>query len=244
MWVARSILGIALAATALPAAAGTTIVHKRETLAYHPLEAAEDYSAATFIDQTTSIPYAVGGLFAGITVIGFNNWDWGSSSFRFNSEGFFGKDTGSLGMDTYQKGFTFDKGTAPVLEVQASLDGTGDLEYQWQKDGRDIADTATVTGTDERQLVFSDLDWADRGVYRCIVRNQVSVVTSKTFALGVNSPPVIRPAIASTVARYSTPARPVAAIVWTIGLLRLLVIISFRCERRLCSITSSNRRAS
>ncbi len=99
--------------------------------------------------------------------------------------------TGSLGMDTYQKGFTFDKGTAPVLEVQASLDGTGDLEYQWQKDGRDIADSATVTGTDERQLVFSDLDWADRGVYRCIVRNQVSVVTSKTFALGVNSPPVI-----------------------------------------------------
>ncbi len=99
--------------------------------------------------------------------------------------------TGTLGMDTYEKGFTFDTGTAPVLEVQASLDGTGDLEYQWQKDGRDIADSATVTGTDERQLVFSDLAWADRGVYRCIVRNQVSVVTSKTFVLGVNSPPVI-----------------------------------------------------
>lgn len=99
--------------------------------------------------------------------------------------------TGTLGMDTYQKGFTFDTGTTPVLEVQASLDGTGTLQYQWQKDGRDIADSATVTGTDERQLVFSDLAWADRGVYRCIVRNPVSVVTSKTFVLGVNSPPVI-----------------------------------------------------
>lgn len=99
--------------------------------------------------------------------------------------------TGHLGMDTYQKGFTFDKGTAPYLEVQASLDGTGDLEYQWQKDGRNLTDSATVTGTDERQLVFSDLAWADRGVYRCIVRNQVSVVTSKTFKLAVNSPPVI-----------------------------------------------------
>lgn len=99
--------------------------------------------------------------------------------------------TGHLGMDTYQKGFTFDKGTAPYLEVQASLDNTGTLEYQWQKDGRNLTDSATVTGTDERQLVFSDLAWADRGVYRCIVRNAVSVVTSKTFKLGVNSPPDI-----------------------------------------------------
>lgn len=99
--------------------------------------------------------------------------------------------TGTLGMDTYQKGFTFDKGTTPVLEVLASLDNTGDLVYRWQKDGRDISDSATVTGTNTRQLVFSDLAWGDRGVYRCIVRNQVSVVTSKTFALGVNSPPVI-----------------------------------------------------
>lgn len=99
--------------------------------------------------------------------------------------------TGTLGMDTYDKGFTFDTGTAPVLEVQASLDNTGTLQYQWQKDGRDISDTVTVTGTDERQLVFSDLAWAERGSYRCIVRNEVSEVTSKTFTLGVNSPPVI-----------------------------------------------------
>jgi hypothetical protein len=99
--------------------------------------------------------------------------------------------SGSLGMDTYQKGFTFDKGTTPVLEALASTDNTGTLEYQWQKDGRNISDSATVTGTNARQLVFSDLAWADRGVYRCIVRNPVSVVTSKTFVLGVNSPPVI-----------------------------------------------------
>ena len=99
--------------------------------------------------------------------------------------------TGSLGGNTYQKSFTFDKGTTPVLEVLASTDNTGDLQYQWQKDGRDISDSAAVGGTNARQLTFSDLSWADRGVYRCIVRNQVSVVTSKTFALGVNSPPVI-----------------------------------------------------
>lgn len=99
--------------------------------------------------------------------------------------------TAALGMDTYEKKATFDKGTAPMLEVGASLDGTGTLEYQWQKDGRNMTDSATVTGSDERQLVFSDLAWGDRGVYRCIVRNEVSVVTSKTFVLGVNSPPVI-----------------------------------------------------
>ena len=99
--------------------------------------------------------------------------------------------TAALGMDTYEQKATFDKGTAPMLEVGASLIGTGTLEYQWQKDGRNMTDSATVTGTDERQLVFSDLAWGDRGVYRCIVRNEVSVVTSKTFVLGVNSPPVI-----------------------------------------------------
>ena len=99
--------------------------------------------------------------------------------------------SGNVGTGPVLKGATYDKGSAPVLEVQASLDNTGTLQYQWQKDGRNISDTATVSGTNARQLVFSDLAWDERGVYRCIVRNPVSVVTSKTFTLGVNSPPVI-----------------------------------------------------
>lgn len=66
-------------------------------------EAAEaptaEYSAKTFWRQTKSIPWRLGGAAAAITATGFANWKWGSSRFRFNSEGWFGKDTASLGMD-------------------------------------------------------------------------------------------------------------------------------------------------
>ena len=55
----------------------------------------------------------------------------------------------------------------------------------------------------------------------------------------VNSPTVILPCIASSVARYSTPARPIDARSWTTGLLSARVRIIFMCERRLCSITVS-----
>lgn len=59
----------------------------------------EPYSARLFWRQARSIPWRFGGATAAITATGIGNWDWGSSSFRFNSEGWFGKDTASLGMD-------------------------------------------------------------------------------------------------------------------------------------------------
>ncbi|HCN78608.1 MAG TPA: hypothetical protein DIT13_15615 [Verrucomicrobiales bacterium] len=99
--------------------------------------------------------------------------------------------TAALGINNFAKAATFDSGTAPVLTVQASMVNTGTLMYQWQKDGKNISDTATMTGTNSRDLVFTDIRWQDRGVYRCIVKNEVSVVTSKTFKVEVNSHPVI-----------------------------------------------------
>ncbi|QNM83819.1 DUF2279 domain-containing protein [Sphingomonas sabuli] len=60
---------------------------------------ADDYSAHTFWTQAKSIPWRLGGAAAVITATGFANWDWGSSRFRFNNEGLFGRDTASLGMD-------------------------------------------------------------------------------------------------------------------------------------------------
>jgi hypothetical protein len=39
------------------------------------------------------------GLAASITYLGAQSWDWGSSSFNMNSEGWFGMDTGSGGAD-------------------------------------------------------------------------------------------------------------------------------------------------
>ncbi|WP_440903031.1 DUF2279 domain-containing protein [Catenovulum sp. SX2] len=41
----------------------------------------------------------LGLVFSGITYLGLKEWEWGSSSFKFNDEGWFGMDTGSGGAD-------------------------------------------------------------------------------------------------------------------------------------------------
>ena len=50
-------------------------------------------------DAVSDARWEVGGVFAGITLIGVTSWKWGSSSFAFSDEGFFGDDTGSGGVD-------------------------------------------------------------------------------------------------------------------------------------------------
>lgn len=59
----------------------------------------DGYDAGVFWSQTRSIPWRFGGATAAITATGFANWKWGSASFRFDTEGWFGKDTASMGMD-------------------------------------------------------------------------------------------------------------------------------------------------
>ncbi len=51
------------------------------------------------IGHLRAIPWEAGGLAAGITALGVANWNWGSSGFHFNSEGWFGRDTSSFGSD-------------------------------------------------------------------------------------------------------------------------------------------------
>lgn len=43
--------------------------------------------------------YEIAAITSGITYLGAKEWNWGSSSFKFNNEGWFGMDTGSGGMD-------------------------------------------------------------------------------------------------------------------------------------------------
>ncbi|MFD1216158.1 MULTISPECIES: DUF2279 domain-containing protein [Microbulbifer] len=43
--------------------------------------------------------YEIGAVTGGITYLGVKEWNWGSASFKFNEEGWFGMDTGSGGMD-------------------------------------------------------------------------------------------------------------------------------------------------
>jgi hypothetical protein len=51
------------------------------------------------LDAAFSVPLESAGLVALITYTGFKDWKWGSASFRFNSEGWFGMGTGSGGLD-------------------------------------------------------------------------------------------------------------------------------------------------
>lgn len=59
----------------------------------------QGYSFDTAIDHVASIPILTAGVVAGTFVIGIADWKWGSASFHFTNEGFFGKDTHDLGMD-------------------------------------------------------------------------------------------------------------------------------------------------
>lgn len=64
------------------------------------------YSTATFIEQAKTVPLEFAGLFAGITYIGITNWNWGNAGFRFQSEGWFGANTGSGGIDKLGHAYT------------------------------------------------------------------------------------------------------------------------------------------
>lgn len=53
------------------------------------------------------VRYETAALFAGITAVGLYSWDWGSTStFHTNSEGWFGRNTGSGGADKLGHAFT------------------------------------------------------------------------------------------------------------------------------------------
>jgi hypothetical protein len=51
------------------------------------------------VDSALAVPLESLGLLALVTYTGFSDWKWGTASFRFNPEGWFGMDTGSGGMD-------------------------------------------------------------------------------------------------------------------------------------------------
>ncbi|WP_161957279.1 DUF2279 domain-containing protein [Aestuariivirga litoralis] len=65
-----------------------------------------DYSFDVFWDQTKSIKWDLLALYGGITVFGIKNWDWGSSGYNFQSEGWFGEDTKYGGIDKLGHAYT------------------------------------------------------------------------------------------------------------------------------------------
>lgn len=65
-----------------------------------------DYSASLFVEHAHSVSWDIAAIYGGVTVFGFNNWDWGTSGYRFESEGWFGPDTKYGGMDKLGHAYT------------------------------------------------------------------------------------------------------------------------------------------
>lgn len=59
------------------------------------------YSSSSFFEDVSLIKWETAAVLGSTLMLGFMDWDWGSSSLYFDSEGFFGKDTISGGMDKF-----------------------------------------------------------------------------------------------------------------------------------------------
>lgn len=103
-----------LLASAIPIAKADTnapLAHDKPTYtAIYPTSASKtndfSYNSDLFIHHVDSIKYDVGGVFASTILLGLVDWDWGSSRFKFKSEGYFGKGTINGGMDKLGHAFS------------------------------------------------------------------------------------------------------------------------------------------
>ncbi len=60
---------------------------------------ADNNKTLTIGEAANELKWELGGLTGGILYLGLKEWNWGSSSFKFNDEGWFGINTGSGGAD-------------------------------------------------------------------------------------------------------------------------------------------------
>jgi hypothetical protein len=64
------------------------------------------WNAAVFWDQSMSIKWDILAVYGLTTAFGLSNWEWGSSGFHFENEGWFGEDTKYGGMDKLGHAYT------------------------------------------------------------------------------------------------------------------------------------------
>jgi hypothetical protein len=95
-----SLVALGLLLAAAPARAADAPAEARGWLgsSARPLEPPPS-EAVGVVDAALSVPLESAGLVALVTYTGFKDWKWGTASFRFNSEGWFGMHTGSGGLD-------------------------------------------------------------------------------------------------------------------------------------------------
>ena len=74
-------------------------------------------------------------------------------------------------------------GTVAVFKVKT----TGDcLQFQWQKDYKDLRDSSKYRGTKMDELCIKDVKKSDKGCYQCLVKNYYGEKLSEEADLAVS----------------------------------------------------------
>ncbi|MEZ5277998.1 MAG: glycosyl hydrolase family 28-related protein [Opitutaceae bacterium] len=79
-----------------------------------------------------------------------------------------------------------EMGGGVVFSVEARL--LGEVDFQWKRDGVDLSDNGTVSGSKTPSLVLSDVSLADQGIYRLVITNPRGSTTSDPALLSLWSP--------------------------------------------------------
>jgi uncharacterized repeat protein (TIGR03803 family) len=85
--------------------------------------------------------------------------------------------------------------TAPIsggATFSVTVAGANPLYYQWQRNGSNLSDNASVSGSTNRILKLSNVTVADAGTYSVVVSNALGNVTSAGGTLTVLFPPVFQ----------------------------------------------------
>ena len=73
-------------------------------------------------------------------------------------------------------------GASTSFTVEASGD---DLHFKWMKDGKDLHDGRKYCGTKTHTLRIKDVEKSDKGIYQCLVKNDVDKELSEEADLAV-----------------------------------------------------------
>ena len=76
---------------------------------------------------------------------------------------------------------------APGTEAVFKVKATGDcLQFQWQKDCKDLHDGSKYRGTKIDELHIKDVKKSDKGCYQCLVKNTKGENLSEEADLAVS----------------------------------------------------------
>jgi uncharacterized repeat protein (TIGR03803 family) len=103
-------------------------------------------------------------------------------------------------------------GTTAFFSVGAQ--GTAPLSYRWRKNGTNLSDTATISGSATSSLTLSNVFFSDAGSYQVVVSNLSGSVTSAVAVLTVVPPPPFQLQTAAAFNSVGTgPINPQSALI-------------------------------